>query len=120
MSESSCVLFPWLGTRSFRTLRRFLNFHATELGISGVASEGCYYITFKVKPSMRDTLEARLLALLQDGFETEDLVGGGELPVFDKYDDFVPPELLRRAYAADRLDAVGVMRDFAEKEFEDA
>jgi ATP-dependent Lhr-like helicase len=31
------------------------------------------------------------------------LMEHSELPVFEKYDDCIPPELLRRAYAVDRL-----------------
>jgi hypothetical protein len=32
-------------------------------------------------------------------------VENGEIPVFEKYDDCIPVELLRRAYATDRLSA---------------
>jgi ATP-dependent Lhr-like helicase len=39
----------------------------------------------------------------RDGINTEDLVKDGECPIFDKYDEFIPPELLREAYAKDRL-----------------
>ena len=38
-----------------------------------------------------------------EGIDLYSLSGAGEIPVFDKYDDFVPAELLRRAYAADKL-----------------
>ena len=38
-----------------------------------------------------------------EGIDTHTLVSQTESPVFEKYDDYVPPELLRRAYAADRL-----------------
>ena len=37
------------------------------------------------------------------GIDPESLVEAGELPVFEKYDDYVPGELLRQAYATDRL-----------------
>ena len=113
LGDTSCVLFPWLGTRAFRTLRRLLVFHASQLGISGIASEGCCYITFKVKPSYKNKLKASLVAILRAGFSEEDLVGESEYPVFDKYDECIPPQLLRLAYARDRLDAQGVMGDFA-------
>ena len=44
--------------------------------------------------------------------DTEALVNGGECPVFDKYDEFIPPELLRLAYALDRLSADEVLERF--------
>lgn len=116
LSETACVLFPWLGTRAFRTLRRFLATHAAALGISGLESEGCCYMTFKVKPSMRRALERTLEEMLMGGFLAEDLVSPAELPAYDKFDDRIPPELLRMAYARDRLDPEGVMRDFLRKE----
>ena len=95
-------LFPFLGTRAFRTLRRFLAKHAPALGISGIEFEGCRYITFRLEGRREDFL-ARLATVFADGIDPHTLVFGGELPVFDKYDPFVPPELLRRAYACDRL-----------------
>ena len=43
---TKCI-FPWLGTRSFRTLRKFIAQNAKEFKISGIEFEGCYYLTFK-------------------------------------------------------------------------
>ena len=40
-----------------------------------------------------------------DGIDCEALVQSGEVPIFEKYDEHVPGELLRKAYAADRLRA---------------
>ena len=36
-------------------------------------------------------------------FDLESLAAAGENPIFDKYDEFIPAELLRKAYASDRL-----------------
>ncbi len=97
-------LFPWLGTRAFRTLKRFLQHHASELGLSDVASEGCYYITFKSQEQdCRRLLEAIKEAMARDGMNTEDLVASSEFPAFEKFDPYLPASLLRRAYAVDRL-----------------
>ena len=101
----SYCLFPWLGTRSFRTLRKFLQRNASRFGISGIEYEGCCYITFKMPVDQAQ----RLLSVLSEevaahGIDCEELVSKGEIPVFEKYDDYVPAELLRHAYATDRLD----------------
>ena len=39
------------------------------------------------------------------GINCNALVENGEIPVFEKYDNYVPYELLRKAYAADKLRA---------------
>ena len=101
----SWCLFPWLGTRAFRTLRRLLKKHAKQLGISGIEFEGCYYITFKMEGSGDFALISELCRIAERGIDCQNLVEAGELPVFEKYDDYVPGELLRQAYATDRLTA---------------
>ena len=113
---SSFVLFPWLGTRAFRTIRRYLSVNAGRFGISDVSSEGCCFITFKAKDGIGDTLEESLIRKLQsEGIDPLSLVGEGECPVFEKYDDCLPPDLLRRAFACDRLSPGEVIRRFSEK-----
>lgn len=101
---SSFCFFPWLGTRAFRTLRRLLLKNAAHLGISDLRSEGCCYMTFKAKREDGEMLLCRLGRILrEEGIDTEELVGPSEAPAYDKYDEFVPAPLLRRAYASDRL-----------------
>ena len=117
LGGQSYVLFPWLGTRSFRTMRRILKKYSSELGIFDVQSEGCYYITFKAKPEFgRSLLENINLIIERDGLDTETLVFDGECPVFNKFDEFIPPELLRIAYAKDRLMADEIIQRFSETE----
>ncbi len=98
-------LFPWLGTRSFRTLRKYIARHAKEFKLTGLEFEGCYYMTFKMDDGVSDYA---LIKGLWDHVRTEGidrlaLVGNTEMPVFEKYDPYIPGELLRRAYAEDRL-----------------
>ncbi len=98
-------LFPWLGTRSFRTLRKMIGAVSTELGISGMDYEGCCYMTFRMERGDRDGLLRALLARFgEDGVSAHALVSPKELPAFDKYDSYIPGELLRHAYAEDHLD----------------
>ena len=37
------------------------------------------------------------------GIDRFSLVSSGELPMFEKYDEYIPAELLRKAYAVDKL-----------------
>ena len=99
-------LFPWLGTRSFRTLRKFLARHGGDFKISNLEFEGCYYLTFRMERGNDYELLSRLSHIVEtDGIDCADLVRTGETPLFEKYDEHVPGELLRRAYATDRLRA---------------
>ena len=113
LGGQSYVLFPWLGTRSFRTLKRFLQKYCDELGISDIQSESCYYITFKARADVGKNLMFNIRSILErDGLDTFSLVNEGECPVFDKFDEYIPPELLRDAYAVDRLLADEVLERF--------
>ena len=104
LGGSSFCLFPWLGTRAFRTLRRLLLRHAKELGISDLNCEGCCYMTFKAWRADGEALLARLRSVLEtEGIEVESLVSASESPAYDKFDDYIPAELLRLAYITDRL-----------------
>ena len=97
-----CV-FPWLGTRSFRTLRRYISKNAKRFGISGLEFEGCYFMTFKMERGDAHALYEQLKRDFSVGIDTDELVGDNETPVFEKYDEYIPSELLRRAYSRERL-----------------
>lgn len=114
LGGQSYVLFPWLGTRSFRTMRRFMQKYSSELGISDIQSEGCCYIKFKAKDDAGKNFVKNVRNIIaRDSIDTELLVGDGECPVFEKYDEYIPPELLRRAYSKDRLLADEIIELFS-------
>lgn len=97
-------LFPWLGTRSFRTLRKFISANAAKYGISGLEFDGCCYMTFRMDRATDRELVSGLADLIsREGIDTAALVASGEVPLFEKYDPLLPASLLRRQYAADRL-----------------
>ena len=109
--NTKCLL-PWLGTRSFRTLRKYLQMNAAYFGIYGLEYDGCYYMTFKCEKDADELLQMIRRKITNDTIETIDLVGKGECPIFEKYDPCIPPELLRRAYAADKLRTDEMKRRF--------
>ena len=43
-------------------------------------------------------------------FDSLELVYPGEVPVFEKYDEFVPPELVRKGFAYGVLDIEGMKK----------
>lgn len=102
----SWCMFPWLGTRSFRTLRKFLAKNGGAFKIGNVEFEGCYYVTFRMERGDGRELVEYLSGIAEtDGIKCDELVGANEAPTFEKYDEYIPAELLRRAYATDRLRA---------------
>jgi len=96
-------MFPWLGTRAFRTVRRLIQRESKRFGISGVEYEGCYFIKFRMSGGNDYELMQALNVHAEEGIDPMDLVSSGELPVLEKYDAYVPADLLRHAYAADKL-----------------
>ncbi len=106
---SWCV-FPWLGTRAFRTMRRMIMSRSGRFGITGMEYEGCCYMTFKMEKGSGAELIKELKSLADSGIDRDSLVGSAETAVFDKYDENIPAELLHRAYAADRLETMDVSR----------
>jgi ATP-dependent Lhr-like helicase len=55
-------------------------------------------------------LHQALVSLAQEHIDPLDLVGPDETPPPQKYDEFIPPDLLRKAFAADYLDVVGMQK----------
>ena len=97
-------LFPWLGTRSFRALRKAIGNISSEFGISGIDYEGCYFIKFRMeRGTPYEFLRCLLAELKAAEKDARSLVKASELPVFEKYDQYIPGELLRSAYSVDKL-----------------
>lgn len=108
-------LFPWLGTRSFRTLRKFIAKNGAKFRISGMEYEGCCYMTFKMeRGDGRELISYLSKKASTEGIDKSTLVAPSECPVFEKYDDFIPSELLRDAYMADRLRTDEAVKRLAE------
>ena len=92
-------LFPWLGTYAFIALERFLKVKcAAPLGLSALDSSRPYFIQFKMKAG-RDEFFAVLAEMEKQPLDPIELVYNGEVPLFEKYDEFLPEELVRRGFA---------------------
>lgn len=120
LGGSTWAFFPWLGTRSFRTLRRYLKQNAGKFRLTGLEFEGCYYMTFKLEDGDGPSL-IRYLSEKADkeGVNLEDLIGKNEAPIYEKYDECIPSVLLRKAYRDDKLrsdEFIPRLREIAERE----
>ena len=99
MGGEMWALFPWLGSYAFLALERFLKVKcAKQLHLSGLAPSRPYFLTFKMKAS-KEAFFAVLAEQAEIPFDPMDLVYPDEIPYFEKYDDHVPPELIRKGFA---------------------
>lgn len=102
----SWAFFPWLGTRSFRTLRRCMGGFSDAFRLSKMDFGGCYYLQFRMeRGDGASLLRAMQERFAHEGLNTDTLIGQNECPVYEKYDGFIPGELLRIAYREDKLRA---------------
>lgn len=99
MGGNMWCLFPWLGTYAFFAMERFLKIKCGErLGLKGMDSSRPYYIQFTMKVSPEEFFRV-LAEEAEIEFDPLDLVYAGEVPLFEKYDEFLPTELVKKGFA---------------------
>ncbi len=92
-------LFPWLGTYAFLALERFIKLKcAPHLGITALDSSRPYFIQFKMKASREDFFQV-LNDMEKQPLDPMELIYKGEIPLFEKYDEFLPEELVKKGFA---------------------
>ena len=103
-------LLPWIGTYPFLAMERFLKIRCGErLGLKNFDSARPYYMQFTMKVDARDFFQI-VREEAEKPLDPMELVYPKELPLFDKYDEYVPEELVRKGFAYGVLD-VETMRD---------
>jgi ATP-dependent Lhr-like helicase len=103
------ALFPWLGTYSFMALERFLKIRcAALLGLKGLESAKPYYMQFTMKAD-RNAFYEIVTREAERPIDAMELLYPKEVPVFEKYDEFVPEELVRKGFAYGVLDLEGML-----------
>lgn len=103
-------LFPWLGSYAFLALERFLKIKcADQLQLKGLDSSRPYFMEFRMKGDEQlfyDVLAEQALT----PFDPLDLVYPDEVPIWEKYDEYVPIELIRKGFAESVLDIDGMLK----------
>ncbi len=101
-------LLPWLGSYGFLAMERFLNLRCSDrLGLKHLDTFRPYFMQFTMDAD-EDTF---FQVLAEEGEKLKDpmdLIYPEEVPLFDKYDEYVPPELVRKGFACGvlRMDEV--------------
>ena len=92
-------LFPWLGSYAFLALERFIKIKCgSQLGLSAMDSSRPYFIQFKMKAGQEAFFQILSEAEKQP-LDPMDLIYKGEVPLFEKYDEFLPEELVKKGFA---------------------
>ena len=101
-------LLPWVGTYAFLTLERFLKIKcAGRIGLRNLDSARPFFIQFTMKADEK-TFFRVLSEEIRKPIDPMELVYPGELPLFDKYDEYLPEELVKKGFALGVLDIDGL------------
>ncbi len=102
------ALFPWLGSYAFLALERFLKLRCgRRLGLRGLQSSRPYYMQFTMEAD-EEAFYGIVCEEAELKLDPMELVYPKEVPVFEKYDEYLPSELVRRGFALGVLDAEGM------------
>lgn len=97
-------LLPWVGTYTFLAMERFLKIKcADRLGLRNFDSARPFFMQFTMKAD-EDTFFRVLSEEIRKPFDPLELVYPKELPLFDKYDEYLPEELVKKGFACGVLD----------------
>ena len=111
-------LLPWLGTYAFLALERFLKIKCAErLGLRNLDSARPFFIQFTMSAE-EESFYRVLFEEIKKPIDPLELVYPKELPIFDKYDEYLPEELVRKGFAYGVLDLEGMRSRIAEWEAE--
>ena len=103
-------LFPWLGSYAFLALERFLKIKcADQLQLKGLDSSRPYFMEFRMKGDEQLFYDV-LAEQATTPFDPLDLVYPDEVPIWEKYDEYAPIELIRKGFAESVLDIEGMLR----------
>ena len=101
-------LLPWVGTYTFLTMERFLKIRcADRLGLRNLDSARPFFIQFTMKAD-EATFFRVLAEEIRKPIDPMELVYPKELPLFDKYDEYLPEELVKKGFALGVLDVDGL------------
>lgn len=110
LGGNTWALFPWLGSYAFLALERLLKIKcASQLDLHGLDTSRPYFMQFQMSANA-DTFFEVVAAEAEAEFEPIELVYPNEVPRSDKYDEFLPDELIRKGFSEGVLDIEGMRK----------
>lgn len=106
LKGKTCCIFPWMGTKAHRTLVRLINLFGRDLDIRSIGGANPYFLTINLGESKLKELHPTIIFLCQQKITAQDLISPEEALKLQKYDEFIPVNLLRKAFVIDYLDVM--------------
>jgi len=105
LGNTTWCLFPWLGTKSNWTLRRFIRSRCIKkFNLADIEYGDWFYIRLNIGKGDGYWLIKYISSFFNDESpDLESLVGDKENPSYERYDEYVPQELIRRGYITDKM-----------------
>ena len=97
-------LLPWVGTYTFLAMERFLKIKcADRLWLKNFDSARPYYMQFTMKADAKTFFQV-VAEEIRKPIDPLVLIYPKELPLFDKYDEYLPEALVKKGFACGVLD----------------
>jgi len=106
LSGTTWCLFPWLGTKSNWTLRRFIRSRCIKkFNLTDIEYGDWFYIRLNIgRGDGYDLVDYIAMFFTNDNPDLESLVGEKENPSYERYDEYIPQKLIRRGYICDKME----------------
>ena len=104
LSERKYAVFPWVGTRQLITLNYALRHRKIKSKLPWIT---CVYLEV-IFDGTKEELENIILGILSGDLDLYDLPLPDKVQIDGKYNEFIPPELLRKQFIEDYLDFEGL------------
>lgn len=104
LSDKKYAVFPWVGTRQLMTLNYALRQRKIKSKLPWIT---CVYLEV-IFDGTKDELESVIIDILQSDLDLYALPLPEKVQIAGKYNEFIPPDLLRKQFVEDYLDFEGL------------
>ncbi|MGG4145534.1 DEAD/DEAH box helicase [Paenibacillus algorifonticola] len=96
-------IIPWVGSQAFDTLIRVLRFELySDIEPRSIKERSPYFLRITSKIDAAE-LKQKILSTIRKPLIHEALMAEDEAPRLGKYEEFIPPKLLRKAFLTDGI-----------------
>jgi ATP-dependent Lhr-like helicase len=107
LSDKKFAVFPWVGSRQLITLNYALRNRKIKSKLPWIT---CVYLEV-IFHGTKEELEEIINDILRSNLDLYDLPLPDKVQIEGKYNEFIPPQLLRKQFIEDYLDFDGLKRD---------